>query len=146
MVSVKELGAERDIVKVVVVVPMRRFCVRVGEVRLKTGFPVPVRLTLDVPLADIISYDETSRTSARVGGGESNIESATWLTASEAGLTGQLLVSLKSPVVVMLVIVRGGHVLTAVGHCHDLGWTGCVYSPSREHQSGRRKQHRRKLH
>jgi hypothetical protein len=34
MVSVKELGAERVIVKVVVVVPMRRFCVSVGELRL----------------------------------------------------------------------------------------------------------------
>jgi len=34
MVSVKELGAERVIVKVVVVIPMRRVCVSVGEPRL----------------------------------------------------------------------------------------------------------------
>jgi hypothetical protein len=107
IVSVKELGAERDIVKVVVVVPMRRFCVRTGEVRLKRGFPVPVRLTLDVPLPTL---SVTTRLPVRVPelvGVKVTLKVQLWLTGSEAGLTGQLLVSLKSPVVVMLVIVRG---------------------------------------
>ena len=53
MVSVKELGAERVIVKVVVVIPMRRFCASVDELRLKTGFPTPVKLTLDAPLVTL---------------------------------------------------------------------------------------------
>ena len=46
MVSVKEEGAERVIVKGVEVIPMRRCCVSVGELRAKTGFPTPVKGTL----------------------------------------------------------------------------------------------------
>jgi len=55
MVSVKfGMKAAMDIVKVVVVVPMGRDWVTVGEVNWKLGFPVPVKLKLEVPL-DVLS-------------------------------------------------------------------------------------------
>jgi hypothetical protein len=46
-------GAERDTVKVVVVVPMGRDCVEVGELRVKLGSPVPVKVILDEPLVTL---------------------------------------------------------------------------------------------
>lgn len=46
MVSVKVPAAVMDIVKEVVVVPTVRVCVRVGELRLKIGLPVPVKVIL----------------------------------------------------------------------------------------------------
>ena len=51
--SVKVLGPERDIVKVVLAVPMGSICVRVGELRLKTGFPVPVKVIDEVPASTL---------------------------------------------------------------------------------------------
>ena len=46
-------GADILIVKVVVVVPMGRYCVVVGEVRAKLGSPVPLRAMLDEPLVTL---------------------------------------------------------------------------------------------
>ena len=55
MVSVKlATKAAMDTVKVVVVVPMGRDWVTVGEVNWKLGFPVPVKLKLEVPV-DVLS-------------------------------------------------------------------------------------------
>ena len=107
MMSVKVLGAERDIVKVVVVVPMGRDCVRVGEVRVKLGFPVPVKVMLDVPLETL---SVTLRLPVRVPvlvGVKVIWKAQLAFTASVNGVEGQLLVSAKSPVVVMLVTVKG---------------------------------------
>jgi len=55
MVSVKFKlgGADILIVKVVVVVPMGRNCVVVGELRVKLGSPVPVKAILDEPLVTL---------------------------------------------------------------------------------------------
>ena len=107
MVSVKELGAKRVIVKVVEVVPMRRFCASVGELRLKTGFPTPVKVTLDVPL---VTLSVRVRLPVRVPvavGVKVTLKEHFAPTASVKGVKGQLLVSAKSPVVAMAVIVRG---------------------------------------
>ena len=46
-------GADILIVKVVAAVPIGRDCVVVGELRVKLGFPVPVRAMLDEPLVTL---------------------------------------------------------------------------------------------
>ena len=55
MVSVKFklAGADILIVNVVAVVPMGRYCVLVGELRVKLGSPVPVRAMLEEPLVTL---------------------------------------------------------------------------------------------
>jgi hypothetical protein len=107
MVSVKELGAERVMVKGVVVIPMRRFCESVGELRPKTGFPTPVKGTLDAPLATLsVMVRVPVRVPVAVGV-KVTLKTQFAPTASEKGVAGQLLVSAKSPVASMLVIVRG---------------------------------------
>lgn len=104
MVSVKVLAAVRYIVKVVVAVPMGRDCVRVGELRLKTGFPAPVKVILDAPL---VVLSVTVRTPVRlpVLVGVKVIRKAQ--LAFTASVNGQPLVSAKSPLTVMLVTVKG---------------------------------------
>ena len=52
-VKFKLLGAEREMVNVVVVVPMGRNCEVVGEFKLKLGLPVPVKPILDAPLVTL---------------------------------------------------------------------------------------------
>jgi hypothetical protein len=108
MVSVKLLTTEeREIVKVVVVVPMGRDCVRVEELRLKSAFPVPVKLTLDEPLGTLsVTTRLPLRTPVLVG------VKVIWklqlaFTAIIKGVAGHVVVSAKSPVVVMLVTVKG---------------------------------------
>jgi len=108
IVSVKLGWAEaRDIVKVVVVVPMFRICERVGEVRLKTGFPVPTKATLDAPLLTLsVMVRDPDRVPVLVGVKVTS-KAQLPLTASVKGVEGQLLVSAKSlGVAVMLVTVK----------------------------------------
>lgn len=108
-VSVKVLGVEgaKVTVKVVASVPMGRDCVRVGEVRLKIGFPVPVKVMLEAPLATLsVTVRVPVRTPVLVGVKViRKVQVAFW--ASVKGVEGQLLVSAKGPVVAMLVTVKG---------------------------------------
>jgi hypothetical protein len=107
MVSVKELGAERVMVKGVEFIPMGRICVSVGELRLKTGFPTPVKVMLDAPLATLsVRVRAPVRVPVAVGV-KVTLKVQYAFTASVKGVEGQLLVSAKSPVVAMAVIVRG---------------------------------------
>ena len=107
MVSVKELGAARVMVKGVEVIPMRRFWESVGELRLKTGFPTPVKVMLDAPLATLsVRVRVPVRVPVAVGV-KVTLKVQLAFTASVKGVEGQLLVSAKSPVAVMAVIVRG---------------------------------------
>jgi hypothetical protein len=107
MVSVKELGAERVMVKGVEVIPMRRCCASVGELRLKTGFPTPVKVTLDAPLATLsVMVRFPVRVPVAVGV-KVTLKMQFAPTGSVKGVEGQLLVSAKSPVAAMAVIVRG---------------------------------------
>jgi hypothetical protein len=108
MVSVKLLTTEeREIVKVVVVVPMVRDCVSVEELRLKLAFPVPVKPTVDEPLDTLsVTTRLPLRTPVLVG------VKVIWkaqvaFTAIVKGVAGHVVVSAKSPVVVMLVTVKG---------------------------------------
>jgi hypothetical protein len=107
MVSANEAGAERVMVKGVEVIPMKRFWESEGELRLKTGFPTPVKETLDTPLATLsLTVIVPGRVPVAVG---VKVTSKVQLapTASVKGVKGQLLVSEKSPVAVMAVMVRG---------------------------------------
>jgi hypothetical protein len=107
MVSVKEAGAERVIVKGVEVIPMRRCCVSVGELRLKTGFPTPVKGTLEAPLATLsVMVRLPVRVPVAVGV-KVTLKVQLWPTGSVKGVVRQLLVSSKSPVTAMAVIVNG---------------------------------------
>jgi len=107
MGSVKVLGAERDIVKVVLVVPMGCICVGVGEFRLKTGFPVPVKVIADVPATTLsVTLRLPLITPVLVG------VKVIWkrqlpFWGSVNGVAGQLVVSEKSPFAVILVTVKG---------------------------------------
>jgi hypothetical protein len=107
MVSVKVLGAERAMVKVVVVVPMGRISVSVGEVRLKIGPPTPFKGTLDAPLATLSVMVRVPERSPVAVGVKLTLKLHCAPTASVKGVVGQLLVCEKSPVAAMLVIVRG---------------------------------------
>lgn len=105
--SVKVLGPERDIVKVVLAVPMGCNCVRVGELRLKTGFPVPVKVIAEVPA---ITLSVTTRPPLRVPvavGVKVIWKAQLPFWGSVNGVAGQLLVSEKSPFAVILVTVKG---------------------------------------
>jgi len=107
MVSVKELGAERVMVKGVLAIPIKRCWESVGELRLKTGFPTPVKEMLDVPLATLsVMVIVPVRVPVAVGV-KVTLKVQLAPTASVKGVVGQLLVSAKSPVAVMAVIVRG---------------------------------------
>jgi hypothetical protein len=107
MVSVKFAGAERPIVKGVAVIPIRRRCESVGELRLKTGFPTPVKGTLDVPLATLsVMLRDPVRVPVAVGV-KVTLKTHCAPTASVKGVTEQLVVSAKSPVTAMAVIVNG---------------------------------------
>jgi hypothetical protein len=109
-VSVKVLGVEEanDIVKVVEAVPMGRDCVRVGEVRLKTGFPVPVKVMLDDPLATLSVIVRFPDMVPVLVGSKVIWKAQLPFSGSVNGVEGQVVVSWKSEgVAVMLVTVRG---------------------------------------
>lgn len=96
-----------DIAKVVVVVPMGRDCVVVGEVRVKLASPVPVKVIADDPTM-VLSV--TLRLPLRMPvlvGVKVIWKAQVAFTASVNGVEGQVLVSAKSPCVVMSVTVRG---------------------------------------
>src|SRR5208337_181682 len=107
MVSIKELGAERFMVKSVAVVPMKRLCASVGEFRVKTGFPTPFKETLEEPLATLSVRVRVPEREPVAVGVKVTLKVQYWLTASVKGVEGQLLVSEKSPVIAIAVIVRG---------------------------------------
>jgi hypothetical protein len=108
IVSVKlGTGDDSDNAKVVVVVPMFRICEMVGEFRAKTGFPVPVKPTLDVPLVVLsVMVRDPVRVPVLVGVKVTRKVQLPF-TARVKGVEGQLVVSSKSPVVAMAVMVKG---------------------------------------
>jgi hypothetical protein len=108
IVSVK-LGTadDSDTVKVVVVVPMFRICERVGEFRAKTGFPVPVKPTLDAPLATLSVMVRDPVCVPVLVGVKVTRKVQLPFTARVKGVEGQLVVSAKGPVVATAVTVKG---------------------------------------
>ena len=110
MVSVKVPGGNKDVmdmVKVVVVVPMGRDCVREGEVRLKSGFPVPVKVIADAPPTALSVMLRLPLRIPVLVGVKVIVKAQLAFTASVNGVEGQVLVCAKSPWVVMLVTVKG---------------------------------------
>jgi len=110
-------GADILIVNVVAVVPMGRYCVVVGELRVKLGSPVPVRAMLEEPLVTLsVTVRLPLRTPVLVG------VKVTWKvqlppTAMVNGYAGQVFVSAKSPEAAIFVTVKAVSPLFVIVTC-----------------------------
>lgn len=106
----KLLGAEAEMLNVVVLEPMRTTLDRALEEREKTGLPVPDSES-DAPPTAFDAMETLPLTLPVAAGEKLTAMVQVWLTLNEAGTVGklvpQLLVSAKSGEAVMLVMVIG---------------------------------------